>query len=145
MKLNKSLQQKIVGYFSDKPEIAAVYLYGSQAKGTARDDSDIDLAVLVKNRKSFSGFDMPQTRYYYDLEKLTGKKVEVQDLGKTPVDFAHRVISEGEILCGLDSRKRVEFEERILRVYFDMKPFFDEYMKSIHEIAKKGELSVRYI
>ena len=61
------------------------------------------------------------------------------------IDFAYRVISEGKLLLGLDSPKIVEFEEKVLRVYFDMKPFFDEYFASIHEIAKKGELNVRYI
>jgi predicted nucleotidyltransferase len=144
MKLGKTNEDNVRKYFENKPEIAAVYLFGSFAKGYAKKYSDIDIAVLVKNRKSFSGFDTPRTRYTYDLEKLMRKKVEVQDLDSVSVDFAQRVISEGKILLGLESKKRVEFEEKVLRMYFDMKPFFDEYFKSIHEIAKRGELNVRY-
>src|SRR3989344_1868581 len=106
MRLSKKKKDKIAKFFEGKPEIAAAYLYGSQAKGFARKDSDIDLAVLVGDRKSFSGFDIPQTRYTYELSKLLGKGVEVQDIGKAPVDFAHRVISEGELLLGLESKKR---------------------------------------
>lgn len=145
MKLNPKLLEKINKYFSEKKEVAVVYLYGSYAKGEERADSDIDLALLIDNRKSFKGFDIPQTRYTYDLEKLTGKKVEVQDLYKAPMDFAYRVISEGKILSGFDSLKRVEFEEKVLRIYFDIKPSINEYFKYLSDIAKKGDLGVRYI
>ncbi|MEK7761619.1 MAG: nucleotidyltransferase domain-containing protein, partial [Nitrospirota bacterium] len=31
------------------PELIALYRFGSQAKGTARPDSDVDLAVLARN------------------------------------------------------------------------------------------------
>ncbi|KKQ43061.1 MAG: putative nucleotidyltransferase [Microgenomates group bacterium GW2011_GWC1_37_8] len=145
MDINKAIKAKISSYFVKRPEVLAVYLYGSQAKGFAREDSDIDLAILVKDHKSFSGFDIPQTRYLYDLEKLTGKRVEVQDLAFEPIDFAQRVISEGRILVGLNSKKRIEFEENILRVYFDLKPSIDEYYKYLNQMAKRGELDVRYI
>ena len=144
MRLNRKDKEKIGKYFADKPEIAAVYLYGSFAKGDAMAESDIDLAVLVKDHKGFGGFDIPETRYTYDLEKLMGKKVEVQNLDSVSVDFAHRVISEGEILLGLNSKKRIVFEERVMGVYFDMKPSMDEYFKYLGQIAKKGELGVRY-
>ena len=145
MRLGKTLKEKIRKYFSDKPEIAAVYLYGSFAKGRARKDSDIDLAVLVNDKGGFSGFDIPQTRYTYDLQKITHKEVEVQNLDAVSVDFAKRVISEGKILLGLESKKRIEFEEKVLREFFDMKPSIDEYYKYLRIIAKKGELGVRYI
>jgi predicted nucleotidyltransferase len=145
MKLSSKTKNKIINYFRKKPEIAAVYMYGSQSKGGARADSDVDLAVLVSDKRGFGGFDIPQTRYTYDLERLTGKKVEVQDLGSVAIDFAHRVLSEGELLLGLESAKRVEFEEYVLRVYFDMKPSIDEYFYYLRQIVKKGDLGVRYI
>ncbi|OGM23035.1 hypothetical protein A2865_04800 [Candidatus Woesebacteria bacterium RIFCSPHIGHO2_01_FULL_39_17] len=145
MKLSSDIRKKIIRYFSEKPEIEAVYLYGSQAKGFARSDSDIDLAILVNDKGNFRGFDIPQTRYLYDLGKITHKEFEVQNLESCPVDFAHRVISEGKILLGIDSKKRVEFEEKILREFFDMKPSIDEYFVYLSEIARKGELGARYI
>ncbi|HNX25751.1 MAG TPA: nucleotidyltransferase domain-containing protein [Spirochaetota bacterium] len=38
--------QKII--LSKIPDTDSIYLFGSYAKGTARDDSDIDIAVLLK-------------------------------------------------------------------------------------------------
>ena len=145
MKTLLATKRKISDYFSQRPEILAVYLFGSQFKNSAGKDSDIDLGLLVGKETSFGGFDAPETRYTADLQKILKIQVDIIDLTSAPVDFAFRVISEGEILSGINSRERIEFEERLLRVYQDMKPFFDEYAKSIHEIARKGEINVRYL
>ena len=42
---------KIKNYFSQKPEVVAVYLYGSQAREEAKETSDIDLGVVLKGKK----------------------------------------------------------------------------------------------
>ena len=145
MKLDPLVIRKVSAFFSKKPEIEAVYLFGSQSNASAKKDSDIDIALLVGKKASFGGFDTPQGRYSQDLRKVLGKAVDIVDLSNASVDFAYRVVREGQVLKGVGSRKRIEFEEKVLRVYFDMKPFFDEYAKSIHEIARKGELDVRYL
>ena len=41
--------KKVTEYFKERPEIVAVYFYGSQAEMRAREESDIDLAILLKN------------------------------------------------------------------------------------------------
>ena len=73
MRLDKNMQRKIARYFSKKKEIGAVYLFGSQAKGKARENSDIDLGVLfVRIRKSPQSF--PEITYSSDLSEILGKK-----------------------------------------------------------------------
>jgi predicted nucleotidyltransferase len=37
----------IEAWAADKPEVAAVWLFGSRAKGTERPDSDVDLGVVL--------------------------------------------------------------------------------------------------
>ncbi len=144
MTMSKKTKKIIADYFSRKPEVAAVYLYGSQARGDAKNSSDIDLAVLVTNKRKYTGFGIPQVVFAQDLSKLIGKEVEVQDLEVCRIDFAHRVLTEGKLLVSNNEPARIAFEEKVLRTYFDMKPFLDEYYKSLSEIAKKGELHVRY-
>ena len=137
--------QKIKDYFNKRKEVAAVYLYGSQARGDAKKSSDIDLAVLVTNRRKYRGFGIPQVVFAQDLSKITGRKVEVNDLDTVSVDFAHRVLTEGRLIISNNEKARIDFEEKVLRTYFDLKPALDEYFKELSEITKRGELGVRYI
>jgi len=137
--------QKIKDYFNKRKEVAAVYLYGSQARGDATKTSDVDLAVLVTNRRKYRGFGIPQVVFAQDLSKITGRKVEVNDLDTVSVDFAHRVLTEGRLIISNNEKARIDFEEKVLRTYFDLKPALDEYFKELSEITKRGELGVRYI
>jgi hypothetical protein len=43
-------RQEIVAWARRHPEIKAVYLYGSRARGDHRPDSDIDLAVVMNTQ-----------------------------------------------------------------------------------------------
>ena len=137
--------QKIKDYFNKRKEVAAVYLYGSQARGDATKTSDVDLAVLVTNRRKYRGFGIPQVVFAQDLSKITGREVEVNDLDAVSVDFAHRVLTEGRLIISNNEKARIDFEEKVLRTYFDLKPALDEYFKELSEITKRGELGVRYI
>lgn len=140
----KGLIQQIQDYFSQKSQVVAVYLYGSQARGEAKKTSDIDLGVVLKKNAFFSTLFIPQIKFAQELSELLGKEVEVQDLTSCSLEFAHRVLSEGKLLYSADLRKRIEFETTIVGKYFDLKPALEEYYRELQEIAKKGELHVRY-
>ena len=43
---------RIKEYFTNRSEIAAVYFYGSQAENRARQESDIDLGILLKKMEN---------------------------------------------------------------------------------------------
>lgn len=144
MMIDQKTKNIITNYFAKKPEVAAVYLYGSQARGEAKETSDIDLAVLVTDKRNYTGFGIPQVVFAQDLSKLIHNEVEVQDLETVSVDFAHRVLVEGKLLITNNENARIAFEEKTIRIYFDLKPALDEYYRSLAEIAKKGELHVRY-
>lgn len=59
------------------PEIVAVYLYGSRARGDHRPDSDIDLAIVM-------GGDDPYSRWFFWIEAFE----EAPDLTlEHPVDL----------------------------------------------------------
>lgn len=47
MALTDDERNGIISWARKHPEIEAVYLYGSRARGTNRPDSDIDLAVAM--------------------------------------------------------------------------------------------------
>lgn len=144
MEIKPSELGKIRDYFSRKPEVVVVYLYGSFARGDAKKDSDIDLGILL-SKKEDKPFHLPQVIFADELKKIINKNVEIQDLDVCRIDFAHRVLSEGKVIYSGSERKRINFEEKTLRTYFDLKPSFDQYYYYLSKMAKKGELNARYL
>lgn len=143
--MDKQIIQKIQAYFPQKPQVVAVYLYGSQVRGEAKKTSDIDLGVVLKEKPLYSHLAIPQVEFAQELSELLGKKVEVQNLTNCSLEFAHRVLAEGKLIYSGNESKRIEFETTTVRRYFDMKPTFEEYYRELSKIAKRGELHVRYL
>lgn len=114
-------------YFDDHaPEIAAAYLFGSTARGTAGPDSDVDLAVLPQAPTSGT-----LASLHLDLEdaieRLLGRPVQLAALHLAPVDLVHRVLRDGVLVCDRDRSKRIAFEVRARNEYFDLLPILERY------------------
>ena len=72
---------ELLNYFSSKPDIEKVVIYGSRAKGNYHNGSDIDFAVWSDDNKNFlriaSELDDLPTPYKFDVtdyKTLTHKK-----------------------------------------------------------------------
>ena len=108
------------------PEIVAVYLYGSRARGTATARSDVDLAVLYSTPPPPSleslPFDMEA-----ELERGLGMPVEIVVLNDAAVDLAHRVLRDGTLLLDRDRSRRIRFEIKTRNEFFDLQPFLARY------------------
>lgn len=73
-------------------ELKAVYLFGSQAAGTARPDSDVDLAVFADDRKDAVEYWMLAS----DLALIVGRDVDLIDLTKASTVMQHQIITTGK-------------------------------------------------
>lgn len=129
MKLNQKTVKKIIKYFSKKPEVAAVYLYGSYARGEATKDSDIGLGVVLKGKRFYQFNETNKLNLSTKLSPLLKQKVKTQNLAACPVDFAYKVICKRKLIYSADEKARIAFEEKLFRNYFDLKPALDEYYK----------------
>ena len=57
MRTIEKIQAVVAGYFRDKP-VKQVWLFGSYARGEAREDSDVDLMVTYdESKKALTWFD----------------------------------------------------------------------------------------
>lgn len=109
--------------------LVAVYLYGSFARGTAREDSDVDVGLLFRDppAASISG---PAARIEGELEDLLGRRVQAVVLNRAPPDLVHRVLRDGELLFEADRSSRIRFEVSARREYFDLLPTLRRYRRS---------------
>lgn len=113
---------------AEREGIAAAYLFGSVARGTAGPRSDVDVGILYQE-------DPPLTleglglRLEGDLESLLGKPVQLIVLNHAPVDLAIRVLRDGKLLVDRDRSRRVHFEVRTHFELFDLEPYLKMYRR----------------
>src|SRR5436305_5865050 len=115
---------------AEREGIAAAYLFGSVARGTAGPKSDVDVGILYEK-------DPPLTleglglRLEGDLESLLGKPVQLVVLNHAPVDLTIRVLRDGKLLVDRDRTKRVRFEVKTRFEFFDLEPYLKLYRRMV--------------
>ena len=112
-----------------EPEgIAAAYLFGSVARGTARPDSDVDVGILYSESPPLSlaglGLDLEE-----EMERALDLPVQVVVLNRADVDLAIRVLRDGKLLVDRDRSKRVGFEVRVRFEFWDLEPYLRLYRR----------------
>jgi predicted nucleotidyltransferase len=112
-----------------EPTIAAAWLFGSVARGTAHDRSDVDLAVL-RLGASPRRFDDPALEVGDRLARVLGREVQVVELDTAPDDLIHRVLHDGVLLVERDRSRRIAFEVASRNRYFDMVPIWRRYREA---------------
>ncbi len=70
----QQLQQIIAAYFATQPVLKA-WLFGSYARGEQREDSDVDIMVVLDSEA------------HVGLFKLSGMRLDLQDLLSRDVDL----------------------------------------------------------
>ncbi|MBL0217436.1 MAG: nucleotidyltransferase domain-containing protein [Myxococcales bacterium] len=110
-------------------DVVAAYLFGSEARGTAGPQSDVDVALLMRASPPRTLLAQPFA-LADDLAVHLGRPVEIIVLNDAPVDLVHRVLHDGVLLVDRDPSARIRFEVSARNAYFDLKPFLDRYRRT---------------
>jgi predicted nucleotidyltransferase len=113
------------------PGLVALYRFGSQAKGEARSDSDVDLAVLARDP-------IPNLRRFEFSQELAvrlHRDVDLVDLRAASTVLRMQVISTGECLDAPDESARRAFE---MYVYSDYARLNEERREILKRIGESG-------
>jgi predicted nucleotidyltransferase len=80
------------------PNALGIYAFGSQVHGTARPDSDLDLAILVE------GYADPVTLWNtsHELANQLGMAVDLLDMRAASTVMQHQVLTLGQRIWGKD-------------------------------------------
>lgn len=115
------------------PNLLAIYVFGSRAQGTARPDSDLDLAVLV------AGYAEPLALWALtgDLADLAGCPVDLLDLRAASTVMQHQIITTGQRCWAKDAQAAL-YEAAIL----SEKPRSIPPVRACWAIFNKGERSM---
>lgn len=129
--MSTGLDERLCEFFeTSAPDALAVYLYGSEARGTATPSSDIDLAILYAHRPAHT-LDALPLEIESELERRIGRPVQIVVLNDAPVDLVHRILRDGRLLVDRDRAARIRFEVRARNEFFDLAPLRALYRRPV--------------
>jgi len=102
-------------------DLVVAYLFGSEARGTAKSTSDIDVAVLYQIPPP-AVLGSPPMKLEGALERALGRRVQVVCLNGVPPDLGIRVLRDGVLLVEKDRGARIRFEVKLRNEYWDLEP-----------------------
>ena len=119
----------IIALAGQTPDVAILWLYGSRARGTQREDSDYDLAVAFQ---SFIRDDPLESRVRPELLAMDWRRalglpenrLSVIDINQVGVSLAYHVVNNYEPLFCRDPRRLITEQNRVLsRMELDVLPY----------------------
>jgi len=135
MPVNDAMIETIRTFFAGDEAVTAVYLFGSQAAGKATAKSDIDLAVLLREKPAYDY----RLRAMSELARLLKTEVDVLVLDQCGILMQRQVLKHGIVLYERDKRTRLAFEIRSRKMYFDFLPAHRLFVRKMEERLLKGK------
>lgn len=134
-KITPQEKQKLIAFFSKlKPAVIMVSLIGSHGTGYQREDSDIDFAVLFKEKIGL----LEEMKILKDLsEILNYENVDLVNLNKAPITLQFRAI-EGNVFYEKDTRQVSDYMEKVFKIYGDYAPVLSNFDQEM----LRGEVKV---
>ncbi len=113
--------QSIIQQADSEPDILALWLYGSRARGDHSLSSDYDLAVLFADQidDAFERRVRPEVRALEWQEKLVipEGKLSIVDISSCSIPLAWSVLDEGQLLLDKSPNQREQTESRIFSLW----------------------------
>ena len=131
-KISKSKLKSLEKYFLENPKVSMAFLFGSQVKGQALFDSDVDIAVYFKLQErrleweeigEYPGV----TEIWTETEKILGENVDILVLNKAPSLIAFDALSTAIPLVIKDGMLYLRFLLFISSAAMDFKEFIEDY------------------
>ena len=122
------IKEKIASLCEAEPAIAAAYVFGSYAQGKKKKSSDLDVALLLNEKKipSFSTLD-----FITILEKQLECKADVVILNKANEVLKYEVRRQGILIFERSGKYRKQFEVRSRKSYEDFLYLHKKYVKTV--------------
>ena len=87
---------------TDDPDVQAVYLFGSQAHGRHRTDSELDLAVLLSSKLNDREVWKKRLLLGARAAETTNRELDLFIMGEADLDLTFRILQQGKRLYERD-------------------------------------------
>ncbi len=104
-------------FFNSRDQFHFAYLFGSQAKGTSRSESDVDIAIFPV--KAFSAQD--RLKLKSELERLVNADVDLVILPDVSLILRFEMLKSGKLIVAQDRAFFQRYVMHTMGLYFDFK------------------------
>lgn len=134
-----NIVEKIGTALHNSPDIVAVYLFGSTARGEAHALSDVDVAVLFATDLPAADRFARTLEIGVVLDETLRRPVDVIALNQAPPALCFQVLKHGRLILEKDRTQRCVFVMHALSRYYDAKPYLDYHSAQLlSRIRKEG-------
>lgn len=131
--LEKNIEKQLINLIQTKINPDFIILFGSFAKGTYRDDSDIDLAYFSKEQlSSYERFLLVG-----ELAVMAGREVDLVDIKQLDTVFTIQIFSQGIPIYIQDEN---EFTRQKMRAYSMYATLKEQRAAVIESIKERGSV-----
>lgn len=131
-KITKIQKQKIA-QVAKKYGLDLVLLFGSRANGKARQNSDLDIAILDSKPETYNRFGNLFNKF---SDIFSGINVDVRFIKNSEPVFLYNVFSDGKLLYG-DTQEYLNYKAFAYKNYVDSKPLFELKNRLLKKRQKK--------
>lgn len=124
--------------------LVALYAHGSQVKGGARPDSDLDLAMLVPRDWHWTRFEEASEELCQTVARSKDfpvERIQVQDLRDSPPYFRLHVLTHGVLLGACDPTELARFQARSFCEAWDEQIFMKPLLESFSNRVREGRFA----
>jgi len=126
-----SYSEAVAKVLEADPRIAYGLVFGSAGRGEARAGSDLDVAIGLTPGVGLDA--LAVGRLVSDLERATGRTIDVALLGEAPPALAYRVFRDGVVVFVRDRSAMVERHVQAILDYLDYRPFEAAFVRGVLE------------
>lgn len=123
------------------PRVAAVWLFGSRARGEADALSDVDVAVLAAGTPTRGELASWEVEWLGAAnETLRTDEVSLVVLDRAPLVLRHEVLRGARLLFARSPEIPADYELGTIRAFLDLRHHLDEYDRELLACAAAGRL-----
>ena len=127
------VREEIRSVLMHEPRVTYALVFGSTARGTARADSDLDVAI--GRNAPFAILELGDL--ISRLESATGKTVDLVQLDDAQPALAYRIFKDGVVVFERDREALVQRKARAILDYLDFKPIEDLCVRGVLAAAAR--------
>jgi predicted nucleotidyltransferase len=102
--MKNNLTTRLKQYFKDKPEVVAVYLFGSQATGKKKRSSDVDVGILLNTKDRATEIEK-RNQYMVDLADILRKEIHPIILNSAGEELMRQIFAKGDCILIKNQKK----------------------------------------